>query len=300
MRVVISGATGLIGTALTDHLRAEGHQVVGLVRGRPGPNDVQWDPAAGVLPDDALDGAQAVINLAGAGIGDHRWTDAYKAELRDSRLRATGLLAERIAQRGTAGDGPTVLLNASAIGYYGPRGDEELDETSAGGDDFLARLCHDWEAATAPAANAGARVAFLRTGIVLTPKGGALKKLLPLFRFGLGGRFGNGKQWQSWVSLPDEVAAITHLLTADVEGPVNLTAPNPVTNVEFTRVLGQVMKRPALLFVPKFGPKLLLGSELADALLFTGQRVLPQVLQQSGYRFQHETLDAALRAVLDR
>ena len=300
MRVVISGATGLIGTALTDHLRAEGHQVVGLVRGRPGPNDVQGDPAAGVLPDDALDGAQAVINLAGAGIGDHRWTDAYKAELRDSRLRATGVLAERIAERGTSGDGPSVLLNASAIGYYGPRSDEELDETSAGGDDFLARLCHDWEAATAPAANAGARVAFLRTGIVLTPKGGALKKLLPLFRFGLGGRFGNGKQWQSWVSLPDEVAAITHLLTADVEGPVNLTAPNPVTNVEFTRVLGQVMKRPALLFVPKFGPKLLLGSELADALLFTGQRVLPQVLQQSGYRFQHETLDAALRAVLDR
>ena len=300
MRVVISGATGLIGTALTDHLRAEGHQVVRLVRGRPGANDVQWDPAAGVLPDDALDGAQAVINLAGAGIGDHRWTDEYRATLRDSRLRSTTLLAERMAERGTAGDNPGVLISASAIGYYGARGDEELDEASAGGDDFLATLCRDWEGATAPAAGAGARVAFLRTGIVLTPKGGALKKMLPLFKFGLGGRFGSGRQWQSWITLADEVAAITHLLTADVEGPVNLTAPSPVTNREFTEVLGSVLHRPTFMTVPRFGPKLLLGGELADALLFTGQRVLPRVLQDGGFQFQHPTLEVGLRAVLGR
>ena len=193
-----------------------------------------------------------------------------------------------------------MFLSGSAIGAYGARGDEELTEASALGTDFLADLCRQWEAATAPAAEAGVRVAHLRTGIVLSAAGGALKKQLPLFKLGLGGRFGSGRQWQSWISIDDEVAAIAHLLDADVEGPVNLTAPAPVTNREFTRRLADVLHRPAVLPIPSFGPKLLLGGELADALLFTGQRVLPAKLEASGYRFRHASLDAALRAVLGR
>lgn len=295
MRVVISGATGLIGSALTDHLRTNGHTVVRLVRRPASGDDVQWDPAAGMLPADALRGTDAVVHLAGAGIGDRRWTDAYRTEILESRTRSTALLADAIA---STPDGPKVFLSGSAIGYYGATGDEQLDESSPAGSGFLADVCHQWEAAAAPAAAAGARVALLRTGIVLTPKGGALKKMLPLFKLGAGGRFGSGRQWQSWISLDDEVGAITHLLTADVTGPVNLTAPNPVTSAEFAKVLGKVLHRPALFPVPRFGPALLLGGELADALLFTGQRVLPAALERSGYRFQHSTLDAALRALL--
>jgi len=191
-----------------------------------------------------------------------------------------------------------VLLSGSAIGVYGDRGDEELDEQSAPGTGFLADVCVAWEAAAAPAAEAGIRVAHLRTGIVLSPKGGALKKQLPLFKMGFGGRFGSGEQWQSWISVDDEVGAILHLLTADVHGPVNLTAPNPVTNRELTRVLGSVLRRPTAIPVPSFGPKLLLGSELAENLLFTGQRVLPTVLAASGYSFAHPTLETAVRALL--
>lgn len=297
MRIVVSGASGLIGTALCQHLTGKGHTVVRLVRRPADGTDVQWDPAQGVLPAEALAGADAVVNLSGAGIGDHRWTDAYKHELLESRVRTTTLLAERIAE---CSERPSVLLNGSAIGYYGPRDSQVLDETAAPGEGFLADICVKWEASTAAAEAAGVRVAHLRTGIVLTPAGGALKKMLPLFRLGAGGRFGNGKQWQSWISLPDEVGAIEHLLTADVRGAVNLTAPTPVDGSEFAHTLAKVLRRPALLPVPSFGPKLLLGSELADALLFTGQRVVPAALQASGYRFQHDQLEAALRSLLAR
>lgn len=297
-RIVVAGASGLIGSALVATLQQQGHAVVRLVR-RPaqGTDEISWDPVGGTLDPGALDGVGAVVNLSGAGIGDHRWTDAYKRELVQSRLAATGLLARTIAGSSTR---PPVLLSGSAIGAYGARGDEELTEASALGTDFLADLCRQWEAATAPAAEAGVRVAHLRTGIVLSAAGGALKKQLPLFKLGLGGRFGSGRQWQSWISIDDEVAAIAHLLDADVEGPVNLTAPAPVTNREFTRRLADVLHRPAVLPIPSFGPKLLLGGELADALLFTGQRVLPAKLEASGYRFRHASLDAALRAVLGR
>jgi len=295
MRVIISGASGLIGGALATHLRAQGHDVVSLVRRTAGSNEIQWDPAKGTLDAEALAGADAVVHLAGAGIGDHRWTDDYKRELVESRTKGTALLAERIA---ACSQRPGVLLSGSAIGYYGPSDDRELDEHSPAGTDFLADLCVQWEAATAPAEAAGVRVAHLRTGIVLTKQGGALKKMLPLFKLGAGGKFGKGHQWQSWISLPDEVGAISHLLTADVRGAVNLTAPAPVRNREFAKTLGTVLHRPSVVPVPAFGPKLLLGGELADALLFTGQRVLPTVLQQSGYQFQHSTLDVALRAVL--
>jgi uncharacterized protein (TIGR01777 family) len=278
-------------------LVAGGHEVVRLVRRSPADGEIQWDPRAGTLDPHSLDGVDAVINLSGAGIGDKRWTREYKQELLDSRLSTTALLASTIA---TAERGPRVLLSGSAIGVYGPRDDEQLDESSAIGSGFLADLCRQWEDATGAADAAGARVAHLRTGIVLSPAGGALKKQLPLFKFGLGGKFGSGRQWQSWISLPDEVAAITHLLTADVHGPVNLTAPSPVTNAEFTRTLAAVLHRPAFLPIPSFGPKLLLGGELADNLLFTGQRVLPAMLQRSGFVFGHPTLETALRSLMGR
>jgi uncharacterized protein (TIGR01777 family) len=303
MRITIAGSSGLIGTALVRTLLDHGHQVIRLVRGDAAPdggeqnNRVRWDPAAGVLPSEALEGVDAVVNLAGAGIGDHRWTDAYKQQLVDSRLDTTRLLAESIAG---ASAPPAVFLSGSAVGWYGDRGDEALDETATPGTGFLADLCRQWEAATAAASLAGARVVHLRTGIVLSGSGGALKKQLPLFKLGLGGKFGSGRQWQSWISITDHIAAVEHLLTADLSGPVNLTAPEPVTNAAFTKALGAVLHRPTLLTIPAFGPRLLLGGELANALLFTGQRVVPSALVASGFQFAHPTIEPALRAVLSR
>jgi uncharacterized protein (TIGR01777 family) len=195
---------------------------------------------------------------------------------------------------------PSVFLSGSAIGIYGARNDEQLTEVSTHGTGFLAEVCEQWEAAAKPAVDAGIRTVYLRTGIVLSPKGGALKKLLPLFKLGVGGKFGNGKQWQSWISIDDEIGAIEYLLTANVIGAVNLTAPNPVTNAEFTKVLASVLKRPAIVPVPTFAPKILLGGELADALLFTGQRVIPAALNASGYTFKHTTLESALRSLLSK
>lgn len=298
MRIAITGSTGLIGSALSRHLTAAGHEVVPVVRGEPRPGQIGWSPSEHRLDAADLTSIDAVVHLAGAGIGDHRWTDEYKQVLMDSRVDGTTVLANRIAELGE--EGPRVLLSGSAIGFYGDRGDEVLDETSPSGDGFLADICRRWEAATEPAAAAGVRVAHLRTGIVLTKAGGALKKMLPLFKLGLGGRFGSGRQWMSWISLTDEIRAIEHLLTSPVSGPVNLTAPNPVRNGEFADTLGDVLGRPTLLPVPPFGPKLLLGGELADALLFDGQRVQPTVLDADGFRFEHADLATALRAELDR
>ena len=297
MKIVISGASGLIGTPFVTRLRGKGHEVVRLVRRAPARGEAQWDPKAGVLDPAILEGADAVIHLSGAGIGDKRWTDAYKREVLESRTLSTSLLARTIA---TLERKPRVFLSGSAIGIYGARDDEALNESSAHGTGFLADVCEQWEAAAAPASDAGVRTVFLRTGIVLSPQGGALKKLLAVFKIGIGGRFGSGKQWQSWISLDDELGAIEFLLDAPVSGPVNLTAPQPVTNAEFTRVLARVVKRPAVLPIPSFGPKLLLGAELADALLFTGQRVLPNVLTTNGYVFAHATLEDALRALLNK
>jgi uncharacterized protein len=297
MNIVISGASGLIGTPLVAHLRAKGHEVVRLVRRDPSAGEAFWDPRAGVLDPAVLEGVDAVIHLSGAGIGDKRWTDAYKREVLESRTLSTSLIARTIAGIERK---PRVLLSGSAIGIYGARDDEALTEHSTHGSGFLADVCEQWEAAAAPAREAGVRTVFLRTGIVLSPNGGALKKLLAVFKLGIGGRFGNGKQWQSWISLDDEIGAIEFLLDADVSGPVNLTAPTPVTNAEFTASLARVLKRPALLPIPSFGPKILLGSELADALLFTGQRVMPDVLTANGYTFTHPTLEGALRALLNK
>ena len=298
MKILITGASGLIGQALTKQLNATGHTTVAAVRREPRRNDeVQWNPSTGEMSPSAFDGVDAVVHLAGAGIGDKRWTDAYKMEILQSRTLGTALLADTMASLDKK---PSVFLSGSAIGIYGVRDDTELGEAAAIGTGFLADVCRDWEAASASASAAGIRTVLLRTGIVLSPKGGALKKQLPLFKLGLGGKFGNGKQWQSWISITDEVNAIIHLLTSNLSGAVNLTAPNAVTNAEFTRVLGSVVSRPAILPIPSFGPKLLLGGELADALLFTGQRVVPNALVADGFHFAHPTLDVALRALLNK
>jgi hypothetical protein len=297
MKIVISGASGLIGTQLVAKLSSSGHEVIRLVRRSPKSGEIQWNPKSGTLDAAALEGTDAVIHLSGAGIGDKRWSAAYRKEILDSRTDTTALLAKTIASLSRK---PSVFLSGSAIGIYGARNDEQLTEVSTHGTGFLADVCEQWEAAAKPAVDAGVRTVYLRTGIVLSPKGGALKKLLPLFKLGVGGKFGNGKQWQSWISIDDEIGAIEYLLTANVSGAVNLTAPNPVTNAEFTKVLASVLKRPAIVPVPTFAPKILLGGELADALLFTGQRVIPAALNASGYTFKHTTLESALRSLLSK
>ena len=280
MKVLITGASGLIGSALSSHLASSGHNVLHAVRGdnaTASPNSVRWNPATGSIDSDKLVGVDAVVHLAGAGIGDKRWTTDYKREILESRTKGTSLIASAIAQLPTK---PSIFLSGSAIGIYGATGDEQLDETSPHGTGF--------------------RTVYLRTGIVLSTRGGALKKQLPIFKAGLGGKFKNGKHWQSWISIDDEISAITHLLTSQVSGPVNLTAPNPVTNAQFTKELGKALRRPAFQTIPSFGPKLLLGGELAEALLFTGQRVIPNALSKDGFSFAHPTLDVALRALLAR
>lgn len=290
MDIAVTGSTGLIGTALAGALRSEGHRVRPVVRRAPsGPDELAMDGLD-------LAGVDAVVHLAGESIGAKRWNDEQKRRIVESRRDGTRRVAEAVAAAG----GRAVMLSASAVGWYGSRGDEVLTEESPAGTGFLAEVCREWEAAAQPAIDAGARVAFLRTGIVLTPTGGALQKLLPLFRLGLGGRMGSGKQWMSWITLDDEVRAILHLLTSDVSGPCNLTAPNPVTNATLSRTLGRVLKRPAVVPVPSFGPRLLLGRELADALLHDSQRVLPARLAASGFTPAHPDLEPALRALLGR
>jgi len=298
VKVAITGSSGLIGTALHRRLEAGGHQVLAVVR-RPvegGEPALRWDPDTGTIDGAGLEGVDAVVHLAGAGIGDERWTDERKRVVTESRTRSTELLATTLAGLDAK---PSVLVSGSAIGYYGDRGDEVLTEQSAPGDDFLARLCVAWEAAATPAADAGIRLATIRTGLVLTPDGGALPKLLPLFKLGVGGRFGSGRQWWSWITLDDQVDAIVWLLSAEVAGPVNLTAPHPVTNRDFTKVLAHVVHRPALLPVPSFGPGLLVGRELAQALLFTSARVQPAALEAGGYPFHQTELVDGLRSVLE-
>ncbi|MGH9134592.1 MAG: TIGR01777 family oxidoreductase [Ilumatobacteraceae bacterium] len=301
MRVAITGSSGLIGSALRARFGAAGHHTVPIVRRAPAAGEIGWDPRHGELDPSDLTGIDAVINLAGAGIGSHRWTDSYKRELLESRTRSTSLISEAIAAAaGNAAGGPRVLLSGSGIDVYGERGDETVDERSAGGTGFLAELCAQWEVSTAAASAAGVRVVHLRTAMVLAGRGGALGRMLPLFRLGLGGRMGSGRQWVSWISIDDEVGAIEHLLGSSVSGPVNLAAPGPVTNAEFARTLGRVLKRPAILPLPSLAPKLVLGSELVETLLLDGQRVVPRVLEGDSYVFEHPTLEGALRAVLGR
>jgi uncharacterized protein len=291
--VAISGATGLIGSALAARLRARSVRVRRLVRtAHPqSPDDIVWDPMRGVLSPDDLEGADAVVHLAGEPLA-HRWTDARRRAIRESRVRGTELVARTIAALDRR---PRVLLSGSAIGIYGDRGDEPVDEESALGSDFLAGVTREWEAASVAAADAGVRVVLLRSGIVLSPKGGALERLLLPFRLGIGGPIGNGRQWMSWIALDDHVRAMEHaLVTTGMHGPVNLVSPNPVTNAEFAATLGRVLSRPALVPAPAFALELVYG-EMARATILAGQRVLPKVLLRTGFQFAHPTLEQALR-----
>jgi uncharacterized protein (TIGR01777 family) len=294
VKVVVTGSHGLIGAALTARLADAGHEVRRLVRSAARPGEVHWDPGAGSIESGALEGSDAVVHLAGAGIGDHRWGAAYKARIVDSRLDGTRLLATAIA--GLARP-PRVLVSASAIGYYGDRGDEVLTEESGPGRGFLADLCQRWEEATEAASAVGVRVVHARNGIVLSGRGGSLRRQLPLFRLGIGGRLGHGRQFWSWIALADELEAIEFCLRSDdIAGPVNMTAPHPVTNAEFTRALGRAVRRPAILPVPGAALELGLGREFARELLLASARVLPEKLEHTGYRFTLPDVDAALRA----
>lgn len=296
MRVVVTGSSGLIGRAVVAALRARGDDVTLLVRHEPqGPSESQWEPAAGSIDPAAITGASAVVHLAGAGIADHRWSTQRKAEILGSRVRSTDLVARALAASAPG----SVLVSGSAIGIYGNRGDEVLDERSETGHGFLADVCRAWEAAAEPAASAGARVVLLRTGVVLSPGGGALGRQLPLFRLGLGGRLGDGRQWLSWISLADEVGAILHAIDEPaLSGPVDATAPNPVTNGTFTSALAAAVHRPALLAIPRAALRLALGPELADEALLASQRVLPARLVATGYRFVAPDITTALTTLL--
>ena len=285
LKVVVTGSHGLIGSELAMTLERAGDEVTRLVRSQPGPSDAVWDLREATIDAPALEGHDAVVHLAGAGIGDHRWTDAYKREVYDSRVRATVLLCETLAKLDRP---PRVLVSGSAVGLYGDRGDEELTEASGPGTGFLAELVKEWEAATEAASDAGIRVVRLRSGVVLSRKGGALKKQL-----------GSGKQWLSWIALDDEIAAILHLIRRDtLRGPVNATAPNPVTNAEFTKALGAALKRPTIATVPRFALKAIFSGQMADEMLLAGQRVLPRALEASGFTFSLPRLNEALRAML--
>ena len=302
MRVLLSGGRGLIGRALTGGLTDHGDQVVLLVRGTDRPDDprsVSWDPSAGTVDRAALEAAgpfDAVVNLSGAGIGDRRWTPGRRRLILESRVRSTDLVARTAAALDPR---PAVLVNASAVGYYGSRGDEELTEASTRGSGFLAGVCRDWEEATAPAAEAGLRVVPVRSGVVLSPTGGALGRQLPLFRLGLGGRLGNGRQYLSWISLPDEVAVLRRaLVDPNLAGPVNAVAPTPVTNAEFTETLAAQLSRPAVLTVPRVALAAALGGQLVDEALLASQRALPVRLMAVGHEFAHPELAMALRELL--
>jgi uncharacterized protein (TIGR01777 family) len=295
MRVAITGSSGLVGSALASSLEADGHTVVPIVRRDGGPGTVRWDIDAGHVDSAGLEGLDGVVHLAGEGIGEKRWTDEQKQRIRESRTKGTALLVEALT---SLTDRPPVLVSGSAIGIYGDRGDEQLTESSATGRGFLADVAMAWEAAAEPAAAAGIRVTRIRTGIVLSAAGGALGRMAGLARFGLLGKLGSGRQWMSWISLADEVGAIRFLLEHEVDGPVNLTAPHPVTNAVFTKTLGRVLHRPTFLPVPSFGPKLVVGAELAQALLYDGQRVLPEVLLDAGYEFEDADLETTLRKLL--
>lgn len=290
MDVVVAGSHGLIGTALVAELRRQGHTVRRLVRSDPrGPDELRWDPDGGHLDPGALAGADAVVNLAGAGAGDHRLTASYRRTVLQSRTRTTSLISTTLAG---LPDGPRILLQASAIGAYGDRGTTVLDESSARGDTFLAEVVRRWEASTAEAEAAGIRVAHLRSGIVLTPRGGALGRMLPIVRAGLGGRLGSGRQFWSWITLADEVGAILHLLTAPVSGPVNVTSPHPTPQVDVVRQLGRALHRPTVVPVPAFALRIALGEFSREVL--GSVRAVPRVLLDAGYVFRHPTAaDAA-------
>ena len=290
-RIAITGASGLIGTALVGHLKSEGHTVQRLVR-RPvvAPDEIQWDPKTGYVDIEALRGVDAVIHLAGVGVGDKRWSKKYKAEILNSRLLGTTAIVHAVSEVK-----PQVFISASAIGWYGESGNRAVVESDRVGDDFLAAVCREWEAAADLAQ--GVRTVKIRTGLVLDPTGGALGKMLPLFRLGLGGKLGNGKQWWSWITLHDVIRAISFLLENKIEGPVNLTSPNPVTNQEFTSALARAMHRPALFPAPAIGLKIALGGFSSEIL--GSKKVMPQELSNAGFTWDYPHITNALTALIE-
>ncbi|MFF0591903.1 TIGR01777 family oxidoreductase [Streptomyces antibioticus] len=292
-RIVVAGASGLIGRALVRSLAADGHEVVRLVRHAPrGAREVRWDPERGRVDAAGLDGCDALVNLAGAGVGDRRWTDAYKRRIHDSRVHATAGLAKAVA---ALDEPPRVWVNGSAMGFYGETGDRVVDEDAPAGSGFLPELCVEWEAAADPARDAGVRTVFTRTGLVVARGGGAWGRLFPLFRAGLGGRLGDGRQYWSYIALHDEVAAIRHLLDRDdLSGPFNLTAPEPLTNREITEAMGRVLHRPAVFAVPAPVLRAALGEMAGDVL--GSARVVPRRLLESGFVFAFPGIEDAIRA----
>ena len=296
MKLLISGSHGLVGKALIKSLEAEGHEIFRLVRHAPASNsEIEWSPDRYSIALARLEGFDAVVHLAGESIASGRWDEEKKRKIRDSRVKGTKLLSDALANLARP---PKTLISASAIGYYGNRGDELLTETSSAGDDFLAGVCVEWENATAHAAAKGLRVVNTRFGIILDSEGGALAKMVTPFRMGVGGKVGDGKQWMSWIALDDVVGGINHVLASEtVKGPVNFVAPNPVRNAEFTKTLGRVLSRPTIFPIPAFGLRLVFG-EMADALLLSSERVEPERLKAADYQFKYSQLDAALRHVL--
>lgn len=296
MKILISGSHGLVGTALTKSLETEGHEVFRLVRQLPSSeSEIEWNPDRYSIAIARLEGFDTVVHLAGESIAEGRWNEEKKKRIRDSRVNGTKLLSDALADLERP---PKALICASAIGYYGDRGDELLTEESAPGNDFLANVCMEWERATQQAAEKGIRVVNARFGIILSEDGGALAKMLTPFRLGIGGRVGSGKQWMSWIALDDVVGAIEYVLANDsLRGPINFVAPNPVRNKEFTKALGKVLSRPTLFLIPEFGVRLAFG-EMADALLLSSQRVEPQRLKQVNFQFQYMHLEVALKHVL--
>ena len=297
MKVMLAGSSGLIGTALVRLLLDEGHEVLRLVRRAPAARDeVQWDPVAGTIDTEALAGVEAVIHLGGASIAGQRWTEAYKQEIRDSRIKSTRLISETIAQSDSK---PAVFLCASALGYYADRGDEILTENSPKGEGFLADVTAEWEHATLPASEAGVRVCNMRIGVVLSETGELPRSMLTPFKFGLGGKLGNGRQYMSWIHVEDVARAFAFVLkTKSLDGPINLAAPNPVTNAEFTKALGRVLSRPTLFRVPGFALRIAMG-EMAQFALGSA-RLYPLKLAQSGFRYRWNDIEPALRDILDR
>lgn len=293
--VAISGSSGLIGSALASALSADGHVVKHLVRrDARGENEISWNPSRGEIDASRLNGVDAVVNLAGAKL-DQRWTDDVKREIRDSRVKGTELLSRTIASLSSK---PRVMVSGSAIGIYGDRGDELLDESSSPGDDFLATVCREWEAATKDAEDAGVRVVHSRTGIVLAKDGGALPRMAMPFKFGVGGKLGSGQQWMSWIALQDMVSALRFALTTEsMHGPMNVAAPNPVRNEQMTQALSHELHRPALFTVPRVALKVVLG-EMADEAVLASQRVMPMALQSAGFTFALPTLEQALASIL--
>lgn len=300
LRVAITGATGFVGSALYAFLSTGGHAVHRVVRGRPDPArphaDIAWDPARGTIDAAAFEGVDAVIHLAGASVAE-RWTDAQRRAIRESRVQGTSLLARTLAGLDAK---PRVLVSASAVGWYGDRGDETLDESSTAGTGFLTEVAQAWEAAADPARTAGIRVVHPRIGVVLGAAGGALGKQLPIFRFGLGGPLGAGRHWLPWIALDDLLGLLLHVVHRDIEGPVNAVGPAPVTNAEFTRTLGRVLGRPAIAPVPPPALRLAFGAEMADAVLLSSTRAMPRALEAAGFAFRHPTLEQALRFELGR